>query len=128
MMEIGKIAALAVVSSLCALVVRKQAPELALVLACATGGMILLCCVPGWSAMLALVEELAQIGSLSSGAVSAMIKVSGISLITHIAAEICKDAKEGGLAGVVETAGHVLAMVSALPLLMTLISTLNGLL
>lgn len=128
MIEVGKLAALALVSALCALMIRKQTPELALILVCATGAMILLCCVPGWSAMLMLVDELAQMGSLSSDAISTMLKTSGIALVTHMTSEICKDAGEGGLAGMVETAGQVMAMVSALPLLMSLLSTLDELL
>lgn len=128
MNDVGKIAALAVVAALCAAVVKKQSPEIAMVLALAAGAMILLSCVQGLSRVLDVLDELAEFGGLSSAVVAPVVKVAGIAVVTRIAAEICRDAKEGGLAGFVETAGTVLALLTALPLMTAVLSTLDGLL
>lgn len=127
MNEVGKIAAVGVVAALCALVIKKQAPEIAMGLALTAGAIILLSIIPGLSAVMAFVDELAQTGGLTTAVVSPVVKVAGISVITHTAAEVCKDAKEGGLAGMVETAGTVMALIAAMPLLAAVLSVLNGL-
>lgn len=128
MNDIGKIAALAVAAALCAVVVRKQAPDIALVLALAAGTALLLSCVQALEGVLGLVDELAQAGGLAPAAVKPVVKVAGIAVVTRIAAEICRDAKEGGLAGFVETAGTILALFATVPLLTAVLSTLTGLL
>lgn len=128
MSEMGKLAALAVAAALCAVVVKKQSPEIAMALALAAGAVILLSCVQGLSQLLDLVDELAQFGSLSPAVVAPVVKVAGIAVVTRISAEICRDARESGLAGVVETAGTALALLTALPLLTAVLSMLEGLL
>lgn len=128
MNDMGKVAALAVAAALCAVVVKKQAPEIALALALAAGAALLLSCAQALEGVLGLVDELAQAGGLSAAAVKPVVKVAGIAVVTRIAAGICRDAQEGGLAGFVETAGTILALFATVPLLTAVLSTLTGLL
>ncbi len=124
----GKIAAVAVVAALCAVVVKKQTPEIAMLLTLCAGTALLLSCASALADVLDLVDELAETGGLSPAAVRPLVKVAGIAVVTHISAEICRDAKEGGLAGFVETAGTVLALLTGMPLLRAVLSTLEDLL
>ena len=48
--------------------------------------------------------------------------------LTHISAEVCRDAKESGIAAFVETAGAAVALCVALPLLRAVLDTVTGLL
>jgi stage III sporulation protein AD len=68
-----------------------------------------------------------QIG-LSQAVLEPVLKIAGISVLTRVSAEICRDAKESGIAAGVETAGAALALVTALPLLEAVMSTLRQLL
>ena len=52
----------------------------------------------------------------------------GIAILTRIAAELCRDAGEGGIAAAAETAGAAAAVLTALPLLRAVLSTITGLL
>jgi stage III sporulation protein AD len=124
----GKIAAMAVAAALCAVVVRKQAPELAMVLALAAGIVILCSCVQALTEVLDYVSELTELSGLSSSVVEPVIKVAGIAVVTRVTAEFCKDVKEGGLASFVEMAGTVLALLTTVPLLTAVLSALNNLL
>lgn len=128
MSGIGKIAALAVTAALCAVVVRKQSPEIALVLALAAGTILMLQCAEGMSELLELLGRLTELGGLSASAVRPLVRVTGVAIVTHLTAEICRDAKEGGLAGAVEIAGTVLALTAAAPLLSAVLDTLSELL
>ena len=128
MSEMGRVAAVAVVAALCAVLTRKAAPEFAILLALAAGAMILAFCGGALSSVLELLDELAQTGGLSQAVVAPVIKTAGIAVVTKITAEICRDAQEGGLAGAVETAGTILTLMAAVPLLTAVLSTLEGLL
>lgn len=128
MSEMGRVAAVAVAAALCAVLTRKAAPEFVVVIALAAGAMILAFCGGALSSVVDFLDELAQAGGLSQAVVTPVVKTAGIAMVTKITAEICRDAQEGGLAGVVETAGTILALVTAVPLLTAVLSTLEGLL
>jgi stage III sporulation protein AD len=124
----GKVAAMAVTAALCAVVVRKQAPDLAMVLALVAGAAILYSCVQALTEVLDFLDELSELGGLSSSVVKPVVKVAGIAVVTRITTEVCKDVQEGGLASAVETAGTVMALLTAVPLMTAVLSTLNELL
>ena len=128
MSGVGKLAALAVTAALCAVVVRKQSPEIAMALALAAGAILLLSCTEEIRDILVLLDRLTELGGLTPAVVRPLVKVTGITVVTKLTAEICKDAKEGGIAGAVETAGTVLALVTAAPLLSAVLDTLAELL
>lgn len=127
MSDIIKVAAAAVAAAVCAVVVRKQAPELGLVLAACAGAVILLYCSGALRAAVELMDKLAQAGGLSAQVVEPVMKTAGIAIVTRLAADFCRDAKEGGLASAVELAGTALALATVLPLMSAVIDVLTGL-
>ena len=97
-------------------VLRRQTPELALLLVVCAGVWIVARTAEGLGAALALLGELAQIAGLSEELLEPVAKTVALSILTRLTAEICRAAGEGGVAAFVETAGTVLALVAALPL------------
>ena len=128
MSDVIKLAAIAVAGALCAVAIRKYVPEIAMVLALTAGVLILCSCLRGISEVLAALRKFAEYGGISEALLEPVLKVAGIGVVTNAAAEICRDAKEGGLAGIVETAGTVLGLLAALPLAASVLSLLAGLL
>ncbi len=128
MEDIVKIAALAVIAALCAVMVKKQTPELGLVLGCLAGAMILACSMPALKRATELMERLADTAGLAPAVVMPVIKTVGIAIITKVAAEFCRDAKEGAIAAFVEIAGAAGAMFVCLPLLESVLSVVLELL
>ena len=55
-------------------------------------------------------------------------KTVALALITRVTAEVCRSAGEGGVAAFVETAGAVLALTAALPLMGAVLTLLEELL
>lgn len=127
MNDIVKVAAAAIVAAVCAVVVRKQAPEIALLLAACAGVLILLFCSGALKSAVRLMNELAETGGISSTVLKPVIKVTGIAVITRLAADLCRDAKEGALASAVETAGSAVALLTVLPLVSAVLELLTGL-
>ena len=126
--SMGEIAALAVAAALCALVVKREAGGVALVLGLAAGAVILGQVLGAAEAVRALMDELGERAGLSPAVLDPVIKTVGIAILTRISSEVCRDAGESGIAAAVETAGAVLALWIALPLLRAVLDTVTSLL
>jgi len=100
----------------------RQRPEMRLGVVIATGLCVVVFCLDG------LRESVSLIDSLGQGEdASAMIRASGIALVTEFAAQLCRDAEEGTLATRVEMAGRVAILGIAAPLLTALVAQMGGL-
>lgn len=128
MSDIVKIAAAAIAAAICAAVVRKQEPELGLVLAACAGTLILLYCSGTLRAAVELMDKLLETGGLSAQVVEPVMKTAGIAIVTRLSADFCRDAKEGGLASAVELAGTALALAAVLPLMSAVVELLTQML
>lgn len=123
-----KIAAIAVTAALCAVVLKKNVAELAMVLALCAGAIILTCSIEALGGVRELMDTLADTAGLSPAVLAPVIKTVGIGILTKLSAELCRDVKEGGIAAFVETAGAAAALLVSLPLLKTVLSMVTGLL
>lgn len=128
METIGKVAAVAIVAALCITVVKQRSPEIGLVLALCAGAIILTVAMSSMSAARELMDTLADTAGLSPAVIAPVLKTVGIAILTRIAGEICRDAKEGGLAAFVDTAGAAAAIFVCLPLMRTVLTMITGLL
>ena len=128
MSDIMKVAAAAIVAAVCAVVVRRQAPEIGLVLAVCAGALIMLYCSGALTAVTVLMDKLVETGGLSGQVVEPVLKTVGVAIVTRLSADFCRDAKEGGLASAVELAGTVLALLAVLPLMTAVLELLEQLL
>ena len=111
-----KVAAGAITAAVLGVVLRKNTPELALLLALVAGLWMVALVADGLGAVVALMEELTSLAGLSEELLEPVVKTVALSILTRLTAEVCKSAGEGGVAAFVETAGTVLALVVALPL------------
>ncbi len=128
MPDMVKIAAIAVAAALCAVVVKKNVAELGMVLALCAGAIILSCSLGALEGVKELMDTLADTAGLSPAVLAPVAKTVGIAVLTRVSAELCRDAKEGGIAAFVETAGAAAALLVSLPLLKTVLSMVTGLL
>ena len=55
-----------------------------------------------------------------------VLKCVAIAIITKVTAELCKDASQGAAASAVELAGTVCAMSAAMPLIMSMLKMIGG--
>ena len=125
---VGKITAIALAAALCALVVRQNSREIALVLSLAAGALILGQALDAVEAVRALLDELGERAGLTPAVLDPVMKTVGIGILTRLAAEVCRDAQESGIAAFVETTGAALALYVALPLMRAVLDTIAGLL
>ena len=126
----AKVGGLALVSLVVLLVLRQLKPEwgalVRMAAAVVAAGFIL----TALSGVLSLVEELSSISgeALPADTWSILLRALGVAFLTEIAASICRDSGEGGLAGWVEMAGRVEILLLSFPLIRTVLSTVSDLL
>lgn len=128
MNTVMKLSALAVTASLLTLVVKKESPELALVLslcACALGASVLL---TGLEPVLTLARSLANRAGLEPELSAPLWKCLGLGLLTELSADLCADAGQSALAKLVELGGGILCLCVSLPLLQAVLALIEDLL
>ena len=116
METMARLAAVGVTAVVLSAVLRKNTPELALLLALAAGLWMLALVGAGLGAVVELMKELAGQAGLSEALLEPVVKTVALSVLTKLTVEICRSAGEGGVAAFVETAGAALALLAALPL------------
>ena len=124
----GKAAAVALIAALCAAVVKRETREIGLVLSLTAGAVIVSLVLAQVSGLVTFLESLADAAGLAPAVFAPVLKTVGISILTRISSELCRDAGEGGLAAFVEMAGAALALLVTAPLLQAVLDTLSGLL
>ena len=128
MTDILKVSAAAVAAAICCTVLRKQTPEVALVLAITAGGLLLWMTSSTLSSLVSFLKSLGETSGLSVAVMGPVLKVTGISIVTHTAGQFCRDANENGIASFLELAGTVVALVVTIPLAKAVLATVSGLL
>lgn len=121
-----KTAVICVVAALAGTFLKRGTPEIALLVSLATAAAVL-CWVLGYlgNAAAALQSLLDQTG-MEQTLFLPLVKIVGISLVTRLGADLCKDAGQGTLAGLVELSGTLCALLAAMPLLRTAAALFGG--
>ena len=122
------ISAAALLGALCAVVLRRETGELALLLAIATSLIVLTKAASGCGELLALLGQLAEMANISDTLLSPLLKIMGIEVLTNLAGHICRDAGESGIAATVELAGAVCALYTAIPVIQAVLVLIEELL
>ena len=122
------VAATALLGGLIAMFLKREAGEIALLLSIATTVLLLVLVGSAALEILSLLRSLAQQASISDALLTPMLKVLGIEVVTNLAAHICKDAGEGGIASPVELAGAICALYTSIPVIQAVLILIEELL
>ena len=122
-----KAAAIGVVGSILALLLRRAVPELSLLISLSAGLMAAFFCIGVLGELSRAYGFLAEKSGVSSVLLTPVIKCVGIALVTELGAQICKDASQGAAGAFVELCGTLCALYVALPLLDSLVAVVEGL-
>ena len=123
-----QLGAIAIAGTICGLVLKKQTPELALVLGLVTVCILLWKSREALEQVLSLMEELAGLSGLSQEVLTPLVKTVGIAILTKLAGQICRDGGMGSVSSFLEVAGSLAALVTVTPLVRAVLEVLEGLL
>lgn len=114
-------AILCIVGAVLGLMIKKNTPEMALLLSVAVGGIILLSLLQEAGEIWNFLWDLTKRTGVPQAVFSPLMKTVGIAIVTKIGSDLCRDAGESAMASLVETAGAICAILAALPLLQSVI-------
>ena len=124
-MNIITIAAVAIVSAISAVAIKKHNGEISLSIAC---GVILLTAVISFAAtILQTVNKIAAASDMNIEYIKILLKVIGICIVTELAVSVCKESGQQAIATNVTLAGKILIMVTSLPLYTEILNTVVSL-
>lgn len=126
-MDILRIGALGIVAAVLSVVIRQYRPELSMQVAIALGVVVFLFLFAQLSGISSVVSALFRNADIQPEYFLTILKATGIAFITEFAAQTCKDAGEGSIAQKMEIGGKVLIVFLALPMLLSLLRQLLGL-
>ena len=124
MEQVIQTAAVCVLAALLAAVVRRGAPEAALLLGLAAAVGVLLALSGELRTLACFFTELAARTGAADGIFLPLYKTIGIALVVKVGAGLCRDAGTAALASTLEIAGAACALLAALPLLERTLSVL----
>lgn len=126
-MEMGRIIGLGLVGTVLGLLLKRENPQISLLITAATGILIFLMLCTPLGGLIGLLQNAADQAGVSSGYFSIVLKVIGIAYLAQFGAQLCADAGEGAVAAKVELAGKILIMAASAPVLTSLLELVMNL-
>lgn len=127
-MEILQIVGIGVMTTILALVIKEQKPLFAFLLTVFVGAMIFLFLIGKISAVIQILQKLAEQSSVDMIFLKTILKIIGIAYIAEFGAQIVRDAGQESIAAKIELAGKILIMFMAIPIITVIIETVLKLL
>ncbi|MGO0123006.1 stage III sporulation protein AD [Desulfothermobacter acidiphilus] len=123
-MEILQVVGFALIATVLAVVLRREKPEIALLVGLGAGAMIFLAFVGKIAAIVTVVSSMAQRAGLNLLYLEVLLKIVGIAYLAEFGAQLCRDAGEGALAVKLEFAAKIIILLLAMPVLFNLLELL----
>ena len=125
-MELIRLAGLCAACLMPVALLRKKAPEHALVLTAAVLAVVLARCLGAAVPALERLEALFTRAGLESARLGVLLRLAAASVATRLCADLCRDGGSQAMASAVETAGSLASLLIALPLLEEVAELLLG--
>lgn len=126
-MNIITICAVAIVSAVTAVAIKKYNCETALMLSIACGVILLMSVISFAANILQTVNTIAAASDMDVEYIKILLKVIGICIVTELAVSVCKESGQQTIAANVTLAGKILIMVTSLPLYSEILNTVVSL-
>lgn len=121
-----KASALALTAALMGIVLRRTNPELTLLLSICTVALIIGAALGFAKSFTELAQAVQRIFGVSETLIKPVIKCVAVAIITKMTSDLCKDSSQAAAASAVELAGTVCALCIIMPLLMSMLTAIGG--
>ena len=111
----------------CSLILRERNREIALIVSISGVAILFFSAVGKLSEIVEYVQNVSSFSSSVSVYIKLMLKILGISLVTQIVCDICRDNGENALASMTAIAAKLIVVSMIIPLFETVINIIGGL-
>ena len=127
-MEIFRIAAIALITAFCAILLRDIKSELAVIVAFAGGLIVLLSVVDYFADIFSVISSIAKRAGLATSVITLLFKVIAVGYIAEFSSSMIEDAGLPSLADKVTLAAKLIIVSSSLPTVVKLFEFIAGML
>jgi len=120
-MSIFQIVAVGVMAAVLAITIKKQSPDIALLITITGAVLIFLMVLPKLAEAVQLVTHLGSLADGNTAYVTLALRVIGVAYMAELGASVCTDAGETAIAAKIDMAGRVLILVMAMPVIMDIL-------
>jgi stage III sporulation protein AD len=99
------------------IIIRKERPEIAILLSIATAVLILAALLKNINQVLLIFDNLALKSQINLSYLKLITKIVGLAYLAGFGAQICKDAGEGSMAAKIELAGKIFILMLGIPIM-----------
>ncbi len=122
-MDIIKIVSFALITLLIVIMVKKERPDIALLISLIAGIIVFMFLVSKLTIIVNFLQTLSNKANIDIVYLDTVFKILGIAYLSSFC-EICRDAGESSIASKVEFAGKILILTLAIPILMAVMQTI----
>ena len=108
------------------LLIKRTNPEMSLAVGACTVAMIALAAMSFAGEMKSFIKTVKTIAGTSDVLIAPVLKCVAIAVVTKLTSELCRDSSQGASAAAVELAGTVCAMSVAMPLIVSVLRMIGG--
>lgn len=126
-MDMGQMVLLGLLGAFLAMLLKKENPQFALLVAMITGILLFLGIFTPLHEILNMLHDMADTAGVSEMYFGIVLKVIGIAYLSQFGAQLCTDAGESAIAAKIELAGKVLIMAVSAPVLKGLLDVVLSL-
>jgi len=126
-MSIFQVVSVGILGVVLTIVLKKQHPEYAILLALVCGVVILLMVLPMLGEAIGFMRHLSNLADGLGEYTGLALRVIGVAYMAEIGSSVCADANESAIAAKIDLAGRVIILVMALPVIADIISVVTGL-
>ena len=126
-MGIMQVAAVGILSAVLALTIKKQSPEIAILITITASVLIFFMVMP---LLTEAVGIFSRIGGMMDGGlryVGLALRVVGVAYMAELGASVCQDAGESAIAAKIDFAGRIIILVMATPVIVEIVGLIMGL-
>jgi len=127
-MGIFQVVATGVLCAVLAITIKKQSPEIALLITIAASVLIFMMVLP---MLTQAIGVLTNVGALLDGGgvqyVSLALRVIGVAYMAELGSSVCADAGETAIAAKIDLGGRMIIMVMAMPVVVDIVGAVVGL-
>ncbi|NLK69085.1 MAG: stage III sporulation protein AD [Clostridiaceae bacterium] len=127
-MELIRIGVLAIISAILILVIKTYRPEMSISISLVFGAIVMFFLAMRIRTVLDLIHLYLDRMGVGEVYITTLFKIIGMAYITEFAAESCRDVEQTAIAAKVELAGKILIMITAMPIITSVMGIILDLL
>lgn len=127
-MGIFQIIAVGILAAVLAITVKKQNPEMALLISITAGVLIFVMVLPMLTQAVHMVNHIGELAGGHTAYIGLALRVIGVAYMAELGASVCNDAGQTAIASKIDLAARVIIMVMAMPIVVDILHVVTGLL